>query len=76
MQQTIFVDRPKLSAYADHRREAVPVHKRVYIQRNDGSVDDVAKLSGPIGSLKESQEILRYYFLDESVRKTVSQIGG
>ncbi len=74
--KTIFVDRPKLSVYADHRREAVPLHKRVHIQRNDKTVDDIAKLSGPIGSLKEPQEILRYYFLDESVRKTVSDIGG
>jgi hypothetical protein len=74
--KTIFVDRPKLSAYADHRRESVPLHKRVHIQRNDDTVDDIAKLSGPIGSLKEPQEILRYYFLDESVRKTVSEIGG
>ena len=73
---TIFTDRPKLSVYADHRREAVPLHKRVHIQRNDETVIDIAKLSGPIASLREPQEILRYYFLDESVRKTVTDIGG
>ncbi|MCB1521110.1 MAG: HD domain-containing protein [Hyphomicrobiaceae bacterium] len=74
--KTIYTDRPKLSVYADHRKEDVPLHKRVYIQRNDSSVDDIATLSGPIGSLKEPQEVLRYYFLDESVRKNVSEIGG
>jgi uncharacterized protein len=74
--RTIFADRPKLSAYADHRREAVPLHKRVHIQRNDNTIADIATLSGPIRSLLKPQEILRYYFLDESVRKSVSEIGG
>ena len=73
---TIFVDRPKLSAYADHRREAVPLHKRVHIQRNDGRVTDIASMSGPIASLLRPREILRYYFLDESVRKDVAATGG
>ena len=62
--------------YADHRREAVPLHKRVHIQRNDKTVVDIVSLSRPIGALAEPQEILRYYFLDESVRKSVLEIGG
>lgn len=74
--KSIFVDRPKLSAYADHRREAVPLHKRVHIQRNDGAVADIATLSGPIASLLKPREILRYYFLDESVREDILAIGG
>lgn len=74
--KTIFADRPKLSVYADHRREAVPLHKRVHIERNDGSIEDIAKLSGPVSSLKEPKETLRFYFLDESVRKTIAEIGG
>ena len=72
----ILIDRPKLSVYSDHRREDVPLHKRMYILRNDSSIDDIVKFSDPIGSLKEAQESLRYYFLDESVRRTVSDIGG
>jgi HD superfamily phosphohydrolase len=74
--RSIFVDRPKLSAYVDHRREAVPLHKRVYIQRNDETVVDIATLSEPIKALLRPQEILRYYFLSDSDRETVTAIEG
>lgn len=73
---TIFIDRPKLSVYVDHRREAVPLHKRVYIQRNDDKPVDIRTLSGPVSSLLKPQEIVRYYFLDESIRKAVTEIRG
>lgn len=74
--KTIFIDRAPLSIYKDALRENVKPHKRVYIRRVDGTVVDIARLSKPVAALAEGEEILRYYFVNESVYKSVMKVKG
>ena len=73
---TIFEDRAPLSIYKDSRREAVEPHKRVYIKRNHDKPRDVAALSKPVAALVDGEEILRFYFVNESDRNSVLAIKG
>ncbi|HQS10090.1 MAG: hypothetical protein B7Y12_07120 [Rhizobiales bacterium 24-66-13] len=74
--KSVFLDRAPLNIYKDARREPVKPHKRVRILRSDESTTDLARLSKPIEALTEDQEILRYYFLNESTRQIVQNIRG
>jgi HD superfamily phosphohydrolase len=76
MENSIFVDRAPLSIYKDAQRENVKPHKRVYIKRKHEEPVDVARLSKPVQALAAGEEILRYYFLDESARNLVLKITG
>ena len=76
MENSIFVDRAPLSIYKDAQLENVKPHKRVYIKRKHEEPVDVARLSKPVQALAAGEEILRYYFLDESVRNSVLKITG
>ncbi|MBM3553501.1 MAG: hypothetical protein FJX45_17570 [Alphaproteobacteria bacterium] len=76
MEKSIFMDRAPLAIYKDARRENVKPHKRVYIKRNHEEPVDIARLSRPVQALAAGEEILRYYFLDESVRNSVLNITG
>ncbi len=74
--KTVFEDRAPLSIYKDPSKETVKPHKRVYIRRKGQKVVDVTSLSKPVAALFEEQEILRYYFLNESDRKKVMSVTG
>jgi len=76
LEKTIFMDRAPLSIYKDAQRENVKPHKRVYIKRKFDEAVDVARLSKPVQALAAGEEILRYYFLDESERSRVLAITG
>ncbi|MFG1261094.1 HD domain-containing protein [Xanthobacter aminoxidans] len=72
----VFEDRAPLSIYKDPSKEAVKPHKRVHIRREGGKVLDITSLSKPVASLYQEQEILRYYFLNETDRKKVLNVTG
>jgi hypothetical protein len=73
---SVFQDKAPLSIYKDPRRENVAPHKRVYIQRAGGRVVDIASLSKPAAALLESQDTLRFYFLNQDDLKKVKAISG
>jgi HD superfamily phosphohydrolase len=68
---SVFEDRAPLSIYKDPSKETVKPHKRVYVRREGGKVVDITSLSKPVAALFAEQEVLRYYFLNESDRKKV-----
>ena len=74
--KTIFEDRAPLSIYKAPSKETVKPHKRVYIRREGDKVVDITSLSKPVAALFEDQEVLRYYFINESDRKRVLDITG
>ena len=74
--RTVFIDRAPLSIYKDRRRESELPHKRVHVRRTDGTVVDIARLSKAVAALTEEEEIPRYYFVDESARRSVLNIQG
>jgi uncharacterized protein len=76
LDKSVYEDRATLSIYKDPSRESVKPHKRVHIRREGGHVVDIASLSKPVAVLFEEQEILRYYFINESDRKKVQSIMG
>ena len=73
---TVFEDRAPLSIYKDPSKESVKPHKRVHIRRKGGKVVDITSLSKPVKALFEEQEILRYYFVNESDQTKVLKIKG
>ena len=73
---SVFEDRAPLSIYKDPKREAVAPHKRVYIQRAGGGVEDITSLSKPIAALLENPDTLRFYFLNPEDLKRVQDING
>ena len=74
--KTVFEDRAPLSIYQDPIKESVKPHKRVRIRREGGKVVDITRLSKPVAALYGEQEILRYYFVNESDWKKVIDIKG
>ncbi len=76
LDKTVFEDRAPLSIYRDPSKETVKPHKRVHIRREGGRVVDITSLSKPVAALYQEQEILRYYFVNESDRKKVQDVTG
>lgn len=74
--KTVFPDRAPLSIYKDPTRETVSPHKRVYIRREGGRTVDITSLSKPIAALFESQDILRFYFLNQKDLTKIQKITG
>lgn len=74
--KTVFEDRAPLSIYKDPSKESVKPHKKVYVRRDGGKIVDITSLSKPIAALFQEQEILRYYFLNDTDRKKVLSISG
>ncbi|WP_413991915.1 HD domain-containing protein [Labrys okinawensis] len=74
--KTVFPDRAPLSIYKDPKRESVSPLKRVYIRREGGRIVDITSLSKPIAALFESQDILRFYFLNQKDFTRVQKITG
>ncbi|PXW54640.1 metal dependent phosphohydrolase [Chelatococcus asaccharovorans] len=73
---SVFEDRANLAIYKDPSKETVKPHKRVHIRRDGGKVVDITSLSKPVAALYQEQEILRYYFANESDRVSVLNVTG
>lgn len=71
----VFVDRVPLTIYGGLKAGEARSHKRVRVLLNGQDVAvDITRVSKAINALTEKQEVLRYYFVDESTWHDVNSI--
>ena len=75
--KTIFRDRIPMTVYGGLNATDAKPHKRVRIlQAGDERAVDITGVSKAVASLTDEQELLRYYFVDETVCDRVLRIKG
>jgi hypothetical protein len=75
--KSIFVDRVPLTIYGGLKAGEARSHKRVRVLRaGEDTAVDITKVSKAIASLTEKQELLRYYFVNETQWKQIDDIKG
>jgi HD superfamily phosphohydrolase len=75
--KSIFIDRVPLTIYGGLKAGEARSHKRVRVLRSgDERAVDITAVSKAIAALTETQELLRYYFVDDATCQRVLDIKG